>query len=412
MDEKIKNRGVDFINISIGKIANFLTTASVFYLVSGRTDSNEFSLFGYWWSIGTMIGGMLLGGIASAAVREIAVARTFNLVLTFLIKALVTNTIAIAFIILAIKYTAIISIEKAMFGVAVIGFGVILLLQNITFSLLRAIQDVRSNCIGSLIVAFQVPATVWIMMDKSPKVFHLFKVLTVAFGVGTIIAVVIAWRSIRGFAVSSDRSLYKVADFRADALSFTAINFLSYSSINVDFTLMKIFSTESEFATVASGKIYFERFILPILTLFASVISLRVLRHENRWFKNINAIGLTHLKNTVIVVVIIVCLLSFSYYVFHRIIRSDSPNIGLIWVSVASLGYLLFAVNGVLFDLLVVSKNTQSVLIHVIGFVVLGAVIQWSSFASFRVPGWAIGWALFNGIITVMLAPKYFRLKT
>ena len=104
MDEKVKNHGIDFLNISIGKIANFLTTASIFYLVSGRTGSNEFSLFGYWWSIGIMIGGILLGGIASAAVREIAVARTFNLVLTFVVKTLTATIIAIACIIVTKKY--------------------------------------------------------------------------------------------------------------------------------------------------------------------------------------------------------------------------------------------------------------------------------------------------------------------
>ncbi len=358
-----------------------------------------------------MIGGVLLGGIGSAAVREIAVARTLNLVLTFAFKTLAAIILTIACAIVTVKHTGIISTENLMLGIAVIGFGVSVLFQNVTLSVLRAIQDVQSNCLASLIVVLQVPATVWIMVGKSPKVFQLFIALTVAFGVGTILAITIAWRSIRRFTVGSDRSLYTAADFSANVLSFTAVNFLSYSSININFTLIKIFSTSSEFATIASGTIYFERFILPILNLLASVISLRVLRQENRWFKEKKILDFNHLKFLLVIVVAVICLSSFGYYHFHKIMGSESQNIRLFWIGIASFGYLLFALNSVLFDFLVLGESTQSVLTHVVIFILLGAVIQWSAFASFRVPGWATGWTIFNSIITASLLPRYLRTK-
>lgn len=359
-----------------------------------------------------MVGGILLGGIGSAAVREIAVARTLNLVLRFAVKTIAAIILFVASLSILVKITKIISTENLLLGIAVIGFGLSVLLQNVTFSVLRTIQDVRSNCIASLMVVFQVPTTVWILMGKSPKVLQLFPVLTVAFGVGTLLAIAIAWRSVREFAVGSSRSSYTASDFGSDVLSFTAINFLSYSAINVDFTLIKILSTKSEFATVASGKIYFERFILPILTLFASVVSLRVLRNKSRWFDKKNVLESNEFKTLILTSLFLVCLLPFGYKIFHASMGSESPNIRLVWIGIASFGYLLFAFNAILFDLLVVSENAQSVLIHVIIFVLLGAVIQWSTFVCFRIPGWAAGWTIFNGIITARLAPRYLCSRT
>jgi len=103
--------------------------------------------------------------------------------------------------------------------------------------------------------------------------------------------------------------------------------------------------------------------------------------------------------------------LALGYAFFASTIRGDVHTIGLGWAACASAGYLLFAINGILFDVLVVRRRLVAVVLHVVAFLGLGCAVQALAIARLGVPGWAGGWLLFNGVVLAVLAQEGLELR-
>lgn len=399
----LEARLVDVINLIIAKGANFLLTASIFALASRNMDSHGFGEFGYWWSIAIMIGGVLLGGLSSALVRTAAVHGSLGHL------AAPLRFVGFGLLLLVLAWWTLLLVmpthtELILLLAAIAVFGLALQTQTAVLALLRAAEATRANIIASLLIVLLIPLVVYLLLDLSSNLVWVFYSLAFAFVIGTFASIVSSRRQLRHLFVFSRTSGATVATFLANTFSFTAINFFAYVVVNVDFTLFRIIGTADEFAVMATGKVFFERFALPFLLVFAGAVSLRVLRQPHSvggpqaWIKVgagyvvwVSAFGT-------------VLMLALAYWTFAIIIRGDSRSIPLPWVLCASFGYVLYAFNGILLDILVVRRKLAAVVAHMAVFILLGSVLQAIAIANFGLLGWALGWLLFNLLVTVILA--------
>lgn len=412
MSIPLRARGIDLANLFVGKVSNFLLTVILFAMASHGMDTIAFGSFAYWWSIGLMVGGVFLGGMSSAAVRTVVLSSSLRPVIRLSMQLIVAVMLTGLFVGVAAVQTGVVAFDQVVLIGVVSAFGIVVMLQSVLFGLLRALEASRSNTIASVVVVLLVPGAAWLFSGSSPGLLRLFGALMAAFTIGTVACIVIAWPILRGLLQQRDaQKEYKGRRIVRDALAFTSINIFSYAAVNVDFTLIKWLGTQDEFALLASGKVYFERFVLPALMVLAGAISLRVLRHTHD--ESVGAVRIEARPSIsfVIFALVIVAAMTFGYWVFAELIRHDVHQLQWVSVIAASVGYLLFSFNAVLFDLYVLRVRIRAALIHVFAFSVLGSTVQWLAFVTFRVPGWALGWLTFNLVVTIFLAFECMHVK-
>lgn len=403
MSMTFHGRWIDLANLFIAKGANFILTSVLFYLMSRGMSTHEFAEFGYWWSMALMLGGMLCGGVASASIRALAVHGSLAHLRPVLIRVA-------GFLVLLVGMalgmsTLFEAYAKAVrLGVVLTLFGISIQVLTWIFSLMRAMEKTRTNVLASIISIGLIPILTLLVVSSGHDVTHVFGALASAFFATTLVLIVVFRESLAALWKHADLYTGDGHVFFSNVMLFTLINVFSYVTVNVDFTMFRWLAVDKEFQLFANSKIYFERFILPLMLVFSGAVSLKVLRHsdahEGRGVRMVLG-RWTYMLGAVLTVVLLVIL---GYYVFFRVGRHESETLELIWVGLATLGYVFYAANGILFDVLLVQSRMASVLRHVMAFLILALVIQWLAIAWFSVAGWAVGWFCFNFLVLVFLA--------
>ena len=410
MSIPFKARLVDLTNLFIAKVSNFLLTVLLFALLSRGMDRHAFGEFGYWWGIAIMIGGLLLGGLSSALVRTAVAHGSLRHLLLPMRRAW-----PVLFSVVLILMLGIVSLSNytmpVLLYLALTLFGLAVQAQTVVLALLRAVEATLANAVASLLIMLLVPLSLHVMLGAERALHWVFLSLACVFSIGTIAGLVSA-RGHFGHLLSSNPAFpVGRGEFLKNVSSFTAVNIFSYAIVNGDFTIFRVIGTPEDFALMATCKIFFERFVVPALMVFAGAISLLVLRYPQGGVGKTVQLEVKLSPQLLVAMVLVVALFAFAYWVFAHMIRGDETTIPLLWVASAATGYFLYAVNGILFDLLVTTRPLRIVVVHVAAFVVLGITLQSVAIRIFGVPGWALGWLLFNLIVVVTLAHGGLHLR-
>ena len=408
MNIPLRARFIDVFNLIIAKGASFFLTAILFAFISKGMDSLAFAEFGYWWSIGVMVGGLLLGGVSSSLVRLTAMGGTLrdlrlpsrDAVLVVAGVAVFAATVAASWL----EWTYWVTLWPA-----VAAFGVVLQCQSALLSLLRAVEATRANALASAFIVAMVPLSLYLALGSQRALLPVFLTLACAYTFGTAGAFAITRSTFASIFVRPGKSALTSGSFAANTVAFTVVNFFSYAVVNVDFTLFRLIGTPQDFATMAGCKIFFERFLLPLLLVFAGAVSLRVLRKSPGSDRILLELRLS--PTTVGLALLGVVGLALAYTGFASNLHSDAVVLPWYWACCAVAGYLLYTLNAILFDVLVVIHRPAIVLIYVIASLVLGGAIQATAIVGFGVAGWALGWLVFNFLIAIALAREGLQLR-
>jgi hypothetical protein len=375
-----------------------MVTVILFAMISHGMDSYKFAEFGYWWSLGVMIGGVLMGGLGAALVR---IATTYGS-LRHLVAPLmrIGASFALLLAVLLGGISADVDSSSTRIALAVMLFGLSMLAQTAVMGLLRAVEATRANIIASALMLIVVPTTVLALIDVERALPKIFIVLAVAFAVGTAVAFIIGRTSLSQLLIRGNAAVAP-SSFSRHALAFTATNVFSYAVMNIDFTLFRLIGSPDEFVSMAGGKVFFERFVVPALSVFVGAVTLRVLRHPPTERQARLDIKLSLIA--VMCLIALVALLSFGYWIFMHFVRFETDAMELQWVAAASVGYVLYSLNSILLDLLVIRYNMFVVVLHTACFILLAGVIQTTTIRLFGLPGWSLGWLAFNLCVTVTL---------
>jgi len=402
-------RLVDLANLIVVKGANLVLTTVLFAIISLDMGSGAFADFGYWWSISIMVGGVLLGGLSSALIRTAAMHGSLHHLSKPLLRTAVGGlalAAAAAFVMVALPRQAAfihLLLAAATFGVAVQA-------QAAVFALLRAVEATRTNVLASAIVVIVVPLCILALLGPSPSLTNVLWDLTIAFALGSAVALLAARKQLAHLFTPTSRD-HRSTAFVANASSFTVVNIWAYAMVNVDFTIFRLIGTPGDFAMMATAKIFFERFILPALLVFGGAISIRILRHPEGAQSASAKLEARFTPLHLAVSIILVLTLCLAYEFFVRVVRGDTSSVPWQWVAIAAVGYLLYTVNGILFDVLVLRRSLPGVLTYVISFLIFGSALQALAISTLGVPGWALGWLAFNAVVAFVLARQGLRLR-
>ncbi len=396
-------RLIDFNNLIIAKGSNFLLTAVLFWLLSRGMDAPAFAEFGYWWSIALMIGGIGLGGLSSSLIRVTAMHGTLRHLGGHLRQSGVT-LLAIALTLLAALLAWPQARNNLLLLAALALFGLVVQLQTAVVALLRAAEATAANLAASVLILLLVPVSLHLLLGTNRALVPVFFGLAAAFTAGTIAGLLAARRAIGHLVASTNNPAPPSTGFIASVASFTAVNVFSYSAVSADFTLFRLIGTPSDFTLMATAKVFFERFVLPVLLVLAGAVSMRVLRHPHGAGAAAARLEAHFTPGLLAGVAMLVGGMSAAYTAFATEVRGESVTVPWLWTACASAGYVLYAANGVLFDVLVMRRTLCAVVAHVVGFLLLGASLQAVAIGGFGVPGWAVGWLVFNAIVGAVLA--------
>ncbi len=218
-----------------------------------------------------MIGGVLLGGLSSALVRVAAAHGS----LRHLFVPLRHAALALLVLAAAITLSMFALPQWATMGFligAVALFGLAVQTQTAILTLLRAAEATLTNAVASLSIVLLVPLALHLMLGADRTLTGMFLFLACAFAIGTLLALICARYQLRTLFADTPKQAPGLTQFLANASSFTAVNVFSYAIVNIDFTLFRLIGSPQDFALMATGKIFFERFVLPALMVFAGAI--------------------------------------------------------------------------------------------------------------------------------------------
>ncbi len=404
MSIPVQARFLDLANLIVSKAANFTLTAVLFAMIGRGMEPLAFGEFSYWWSVALMIGGVTLGGFSSALVRVVVI---YGSVL-HLLKPLRYAALGLIICALTIAITATVlpDIARLLTMVSVLTlFGLGVQVQTAVLAVLRALEQTRANMIASIMLVVFVPLAAYAFIGKQQSMTAVFGGLATAFAVGTLMVFFIARKQLSNFIVASAGSkIPSASNFFDNVIAFTLINIFTYGVLNLDFTLFRRFGTEQEFAVMATAKVFFERFALPIMLVFSGAVSLRVLRYHGNVEESPARLQFSITPLLICGAIASVFILSLAYKIFSGSFRGDVDGIGSINACCVSAGYLVFAINGILFDVLVVQRRLRAVVMHMLVFLGLGGVLQTIAISYFGTAGWALGWLFFNIVVLVILA--------
>lgn len=414
MTIEFKAKIADLFNLVVAKGASFLLTVIVFSVIARGLGRGQFVNFGFWWSNAIMVGGVLFGGLASGLIRILSVRGTLVHLGPVAIRSSVL--FGCGLLVLAaggLLWPAFRPFILLLGAVAV--FGAIFQIQTCVLTLLRARMATRANAIASGVIVLVGPLLVLLLLGGSRNLTWVFLVLSLAFAIATGLALVLSREVFAGMVRPNPEVPRPDPLFLPSVVSFTAVNVFSYVSLGIDFNLFKWLRPAAEFEIMGGGKIFFERFTLPALLVVAGAFSITVLRH--------NAVAATEgqgvpkvpfrPKPLQVLGLGLICLASSAgYHVFERFIRHEVNLLPLAATLCLSAAYVVYALNAILFDVLAIRRGFRRVVIHVLGFLLLGLVGQFLAIRTFGLWGWVGCWLLYNLTIFGILLYENVELQS
>ncbi len=399
----LKANFVDLVNLAIAKSSSFFLTLILFALISRGMDAEHFAEFAYWWSIAIMVGGVLLGGFTSAIVRAAVTHKS----LSHLMQLICYMAIGCLCILMALTFSLLItpncSTIISLF-ISVSFFGLSVQIQTVLMALLRASEASKVNLVGSILIPLIVPAPFFLASTKH-SLTVTFLMLSLSFLLSSAVVYLISHQKIKHLFDKKNQSLgYK--QFVTNTISFTLVNIFSYAIVNIDFTLFRALGSSDSFTVMATGKVFFERFLLPFLLVFGGGVSLKLFKHSSEINSAPARIELPANKFILITFVSIPLVVILMYWIYTNIIRIDSHVLSLSLVGCLSIGYLLFAFNGVLFDVFALNAPPTKILQYVLLFILIAFFIQAIAINFYGLVGWGVGWLIFNLTVNLILASR------
>lgn len=394
----------DVLNLIVSKGGNFTLTTFVFFVAGRGMSADDFSEFGYWWSIAIMFGGLLFGGVAIALVRIFIKSGTLlHIVAPFVQFLTLAFSIILCVALLWVYFSS--NLNSLLLFLVLIFFGILVQIQTVIFTFLRVLNASRVNGLSTIGGVLIISAIMLILMDVSHDIIFIFSALCGAYFAGIVLVTLIARKELNSIFLQNNSVSLNFKGFIAGASAFTVINAFSYIVVNIDFTISHQILKESvHFTNIGTAKIYYERFLLPLLLIIAGAASMRLLRDQSN--SSVFTINWRRLPLILGVGVLVMLLMVAGYAVFIWIIRGECSAIDLYMATFASLGYLLMAVNGVFLDMLALRFNLRTVAVYTFSFIIVGACVQLFAISYFNAIGWSVGWLIFNILVHLSLLSK------
>lgn len=398
----------DLVNTVIVKGCNFLLVFLIFLIARTGLDSNIFIDFGFYWSVSLLIGGILLGGASSAFVRFIGVSGSFK---SFFNEVSVRLSLMLLFI--SVLLSLLVSRGSVLSGYSLyfqlFAFGLIMQMQMAVITLMRALNSMLEVTVTSSIMLVVSPLFFFIMFDEvKGDLSDIFSTLVTSFIFSFFLIIGVCYKQINKlYQADHEKHIQSltVSQFLAAYYSFTAINIFSYSFTTMDFYILREIKIEGLLEIAGTAKIYFDRFVTPTLSVFAATMSIGILRTKSKYVVGNRDIEIdikpSLFSMTKFIALGLVC--AAGYFLFVSLGNGVSTPLNIGAALVITSGYIIYVINSVLFDVMVLKHNARFLIISVTIFLICAFPINYFSIRLFGLAGWVFYWPLMNLVVLLFL---------
>ena len=387
----------DIINLVIVKASSFALIGLIFVIVNRNVDSSVFVDFGYYWGIALMFGGILVGGLSSTMIRLVAVPGAWR----HLVQKQRLSLVVVGLVL----FSAINALFQNLFGqstislyLTLLSFGLIFQCQIAVMTIVRAMQKQRVLLLCSVSNLVVVSFCIFYSINERETLQNVFSHILLSYSIGFMLIFTLSLKTFRDFGKSSSAPSLKFKDFWHSYLSFTSINIFSYLFVVMDFYLLKEFLSEDEFVSAGYTKIYFDRFVVPVLTVLAGAASINLLRSlggslvGNRDM----TVALVTNKKRILLFLSILAMVAGGYYIFVIFMRGSVLTQNIFVVLCILLAYTIYAFNAVLLDILALKHGSKVVFQWVLVFLLIAILIYSFLINLFQFDGWIVGCLVLN----------------
>ena len=394
----------DFFNLISFKLLNFIVVISIFFYVRNNFNNQDFVDFGYYWNISLMLAGVLFGGLSATIIRILNVKGGIkSLVDTNILKLLILFNIIIAFSVVLIAFIS--SDFKKIYLFLLFSFGLFFQIQTLLITVMRVKKYSLKMNVSAIISVIVVLSCFYILTNLEDSTEKLFFNLVISYLISLICIIIFLKRTLIELYDDNEKNL-DFKEYKDSYITYTAINIFTYVYLTIDFYLLRELLPEEEMILAGSTKIYFDRFIIPFLTIISGVFSLNVYRTKSNSIVGNEEININFSVNRkyFTLIPLIVFISCFAYFYIYN----EDQSINFVQILVLTICYIIFNINGVLLDGVAI-KQKPLILICIVIFFLLGSYITYFILiGAFNFNGWIIGMGCLN-IFGFLLFYKFTR---
>tara|TARA_B100000575_G_scaffold294067_1_gene307834 strand:+ start:9238 stop:10491 length:1254 start_codon:yes stop_codon:yes gene_type:complete len=390
---------VDFLNLVSFKAFNFLIVLILFTSVRNNFGDQDFIDFGYYWNISLMLAGIIFGGISATILRILNVSGGVrSLVDSKILKVFIAMNVLIGVAILSIFFLKP-SLEK-IYLFLLFAFGLFFQIQTLLITIMRIKKYSLKMHASSIISVIFVLGCFYYLLNIDNDTNQLFLNLVISYMCSLIIIIIFLRGSLYDLYSSSDENSLNLVDFKNSYITYTAINTFSYVYLTIDFYLLRELLSEDQLMVAGSTKIYFDRFIIPFLTIISGLFSLNVYRIKSKSIVGNEKIDInfSFRKEYLLLVPLFIVLIA-AVYLF---IYAKDPLMSFFQITIISLSYICFNINGVLLDGVALVRRPRILILAVSTMLVLSYLIFYYLIKSLGINGWIAAMCIMN-ILGVLL---------
>lgn len=388
----------DFLNLLIVKGANFSLVATIFFLVRIEVDTAAFIDFGFYWGLALMIGGVLFGGLSSTLVRLVSVSGTIQSIVYH--PGVKTVSLVFCAIFLVNIFFAIQSADfVGSMLVSMIGLGAIIQLHLAIMSILRAVKATKYLFVCASAMFILVIGLFLLTQGLSDSVSLILRRLLYAYFISAIVLSFVLRLLLKSSFVNADEgTVVEINRFKDSYVSFTLINIFSYAFVMIDFHILRALLDADVLSGAGVAKIYFDRFVIPLLSLVTGVVSLNILRAKTDSLVGNKSFTIKYdlnKKKTAILIPLLPLIL-LGYYAFSSYGDSGVSSLGHIQAALVLVGYFCFSINAVFFDVFVIRYNSSAIFIGILVYLFVSYLSYYFAISIFGLTGWVGACFLLN----------------
>lgn len=383
---------IDFFNLISFKLVNFVIVAAIFFYVRNNFSNQDFIDFGYFWNISLMLAGIFFGGLSATITRILNIQGGIkSLVESNILKLFIIFNIFIALSIILIAFT-LPDFGKIYFFL-LFTFGLFFQIQTLLITVMRVKKySVKMN-VSAIISLIVVLSCFYFLTNVEDSTEKLFFNLVISYLLSLVCIIFFLKSTLINLYDRNEKTL-DFKEYKDSYVAYTAINIFTYAYLTIDFYLLREMLSEEQMILAGSTKIYFDRFIIPFLTIISGVFSLNVYRTKSNSIVGNEDIKINFEVNKkyLALIPLIIFITCFVYFYVY----STNQSINFLQVFILSFCYIIFNINGVLLDGVAIKQKPLILTCIVIFFLLASYIAYFILIKAFEFNGWIIGMTFLN----------------
>lgn len=401
-DLKLVPKLIDIVNLFISRGANFILMLALFGALRSTGDISLVAQFGFYWGLSLALGGLLFSGTFAAMIRVLAVRNSLRLLAKYI--PYIGGAAVAIFALSGVLYLAMPTWQAGLYLIGLIcGTGILLQTYLGIVVILRVLENTKWNFIVALGSVLIMAPIMYYSVSGATTINSAFERIFCVLLVANILFYILTYRVIGPAITQPDQDTPLAQSFMHIVLSFACLNIWGYCFLLVDYTALNWAWSVENFEQVSLIKIYFERFVIPLLYTVSGAVTIRILRHGSDGEDTIKKATLRLTPQIGAILGIFVVGLSLIFWVVYRPLFPSISTQSSWVIPVLAMAYLLYVLNAVLLDLTVVRKNLRYTAACVAGLLLMTCtlIITISLFESITL--WAVGFLTANAVSSYIL---------